>query len=234
MVRLALEKTSLIDYPGFVAAVLFVRGCNLRCPYCHNPELVEGPEPEGMESWETILPFLEKRRSILQGVCISGGEPLLVPELPTLIDEIHKLGYKVKVDTNGTKPEILETLPADYIAMDVKTSPDKYPLVGGSKEMGAWVQESAHILMHRDIAHEFRITVAPEIFDLSDAREWASYLKGGMQVVLTGVRLHHTLDPNYKTRVAPYPSSFLREVKNQFLAAGIPCRIRGEGQVLDY
>lgn len=228
MVRFGLEKTSLIDYPGLVATVLFVRGCNLRCPYCHNPELVEGPEPEGMESWETVIGFLDKRRSILQGVCISGGEPLLVPELPFLISEIQKLGYKVKVDTNGTQPGVLEKLQPDYIAMDVKTSPDKYPLVGGNRETGAAVLESAHILIRRGIPHEFRITVAPEIFDLSDAREWASRLQGAMQVVLTGVRVQHVLDPNYGGRVTLYPTSFLQEVKDQFQETGIPCRVRGE------
>jgi len=189
---------------------------------------VEGPEPEGMESWETILRFLEKRRSVLQGVCISGGEPLLVSELQCFIKDIQKLGYKVKVDTNGTKPEALEELQPDYIAMDVKTSPNKYTLVGGGKGTGIAVLESARLLIRRSIPHEFRITVAPEIFDLSDAREWATYLKGTMQVVLSGVRLQHVLDPDYGRRVTPYPDSFLQEVKDQFQKAGIPCRIRGE------
>ncbi|MCX7787954.1 MAG: anaerobic ribonucleoside-triphosphate reductase activating protein [Spirochaetes bacterium] len=228
MVRFALEKTSLIDYPGFVSAVLFARGCNLRCPYCHNPELVEGPEPEGMESWEAILRFLEKRRSILQGVCISGGEPLLVPGLQDLIKDIQAIGYRVKVDTNGTKPEVFETLRPDYIAMDIKTAPEKYSLVGGRKETGTIVRESARLLIRLGLPHEFRITVAPEIFDLSDAREWATHLKGAMQVVLTGVRVHHVLDPDYGRRVTPYPYSFLQEVKDQFQQKGVPCRIRGE------
>lgn len=227
MVRFAVEKTSLIDYPGLVAAVLFVRGCNLRCPYCHNPELVQGPEPEGMESWETTLRFLEKRKPVLQGVCISGGEPLLVPELPSLILDIQKLGYRVKVDTNGTQPEVLERLRPDYIAMDLKTSPDKYTSVGGSKETGSSIMESARVLMQSGIAYEFRITVAPEIFDLSDARFWASYLQGARQVVLSGVRMQHVLDPDYGNRVIPYPAPFMEEVKNVFQLSGIPCRIRG-------
>jgi len=230
MPRFALEKTSLIDYPGLVACVLFVRGCNLRCPYCHNPELVEGPEPEGMESWEAILQFLVKRRTVLQGVCITGGEPTLLPELPSLVREIQSLGYRVKVDTNGTKPEIAETLPADYIAMDFKTSPDKYYLLGGKKETGLAVQQWARILIDRGIPHEFRITVAPEIFDLSDARNLATLLRGAKLVVITGVRLTQVLDPAYGNRVTPYPMAFLQGVKGEFLSQGIPCKIRGEQQ----
>ncbi len=173
-----LQKTSLIDYPGKVACVLFSRGCNLRCPYCHNPELVEGPEPEGMESWEEILRFLSKRKNVLEGVCISGGEPLLIKELPDLIREIHSLPYFVKVDTNGTNPQGLEKLEADYVAMDFKTSPEKYSLVGGSPETSKAVCESARILIERKIPHEFRITVAPEIFEETDARTIARILKG--------------------------------------------------------
>lgn len=229
MPRFALEKTSLIDYPGLLSCVLFVRGCNLRCPYCHNPALVEGPEPEGMESWESILQFLLRRRSVLQGVCITGGEPFLLPELPSLVKEIKSLGYRVKVDTNGTQPAILETLPADYIAMDFKTSPDKYSFLGGKEETGLTVLQSAKILIARGIPHEFRITVAPEIFDISDARNLSSLLRGAKLVVLTGVRLTQVLDPAYQKRVTPYPVSFLQEVKDQFLSMGIPCRIRGEG-----
>lgn len=228
MPRFALEKTSLIDYPGLLSCVLFVRGCNLRCPYCHNPALVVGPEPEGMESWESILQFLVKRRPVLEGVCITGGEPFLLPSLPSLVKEIKSLGYRVKVDTNGTKPEMIETLTADYIAMDFKTSPDKYSLLGGKRETGLAVQQSARILIEHGIPHEFRITVAPEIFDLSDARNLSSLLLGAKLVVLTGVRLTQVLDPSYQKRVASYPVSFLQEIKDQFLSMGIPCRIRGE------
>lgn len=223
-----LQKTSLIDYPGKVACVLFSRGCNLRCPYCHNPELVEGPEPKGMENWDEILRFLSKRKNVLEGVCISGGEPLLIKELPDLIQEIHSLQYFVKVDTNGTNPQGLEKLEADFVAMDFKTSPEKYSLVGGSPETAKAVSESARILIKRKVPHEFRITVAPEIFEESDAPTIARILKGTENVILTGVRLSGVLDPAYGSRVSPYPLEYLQKIRSIFLSEGVPCRIRGD------
>jgi pyruvate formate lyase activating enzyme len=126
MLKFGVVKTSLVDYPGLVAAALFTRGCNLRCPYCHNPELVFGPLPSDMRSASEVLAFLHSRRNVLEGVCVSGGEPLLHPELPDFIREVRALGYKIKIDTNGTLPDVLERLAADYIAMDIKTLPEKY------------------------------------------------------------------------------------------------------------
>ncbi|MFQ3620248.1 MAG: anaerobic ribonucleoside-triphosphate reductase activating protein [Spirochaetales bacterium] len=228
MLRFGLEKTSLIDFPGFVSCVVFIRGCNLRCPYCHNPELVEGPEPDGMVDKEKILEFLRKRKAVLQGVCLSGGEPLLSLEGIGLLKEIRQLGYKTKVDTNGTLPDRLERIEADYVALDVKTSPDKYILLGGSPEIGRAVLESIRLLQKKGPPHEVRITVAPEIFEFADAQYLAPYLQETNQVVLTGLRLSHVLDPSYAGRIKPYPLSFLSEIKNFFLQKGIPTRIRGQ------
>ncbi len=129
--RIGLVKTSLVDFPAEVAAALFIRGCNLRCPYCHNPELVLGPEPPGLLDPEEVLAFLHRRKNVLGGVCVSGGEPLLHPELPEFLREIRHLGLKVKLDTTGTLPEALGRIEADYIAMDLKTVPEKYGLLAG-------------------------------------------------------------------------------------------------------
>ena len=134
--KLGFIKTSLLDFPGQVSAVIFTPSCNLRCPYCHNPELVSGSLPPDLIQKETVLQHLEKRKSILGGVCITGGEPLLHPELPDLIESIHSLGLKVKVDTNGTRPDKLPPLKADYLAMDIKTDPKKYPLLLRATQIG--------------------------------------------------------------------------------------------------
>ena len=119
-------KTTLLDFPGEVAAAVFTPGCNLRCPYCHNPELVRPPFPDEMISLEKLGVFLEKRASLLGGVCITGGEPLLHDNIGDLVSLIRSHGLKVKLDTNGTFPERLARIDADYIAMDLKTDPEKY------------------------------------------------------------------------------------------------------------
>ena len=130
MLILGLNKTTLLDYPGFVAATLFTGGCNFRCPYCHNRDLVLKDQSLVPLSEEEIFAFLQKRRNVLTGVCITGGEPTLYPDLPEFISQIRELGYLVKLDTNGTNPQMLGDLIRagliDYCAMDIKNAPDKY------------------------------------------------------------------------------------------------------------
>jgi pyruvate formate lyase activating enzyme len=139
---LGLIKTSLIDFPGEVAAVLFTFGCNLRCPYCQNPALVTGPPPRDFISREEVRAFLKKRKDVLGGVCITGGEPLLHSDLGELIGEIKSLGLKVKLDTNGTIPERLREANVDYVAIDFKTSLEKYRLLTGT-EIGGTLRRGA-------------------------------------------------------------------------------------------
>ncbi|TVR85141.1 MAG: anaerobic ribonucleoside-triphosphate reductase activating protein, partial [Spirochaetaceae bacterium] len=131
---LGLRKTSLIDFPGRLAAVVFTHGCPLRCPFCHNPELVQGPLPESFLPAAEVLAFLRKRANLLSGVVISGGEPLLHADLPQLITKIGALGLGVKVDTSGALPqslaEILRLEAVTYVAMDIKTAPGRYPELG--------------------------------------------------------------------------------------------------------
>lgn len=127
--RLGLVKTTLLDYPGEVAATIFTPGCNLRCPYCHNPDFVSG-DPTGEEiTLGEFFRFLEKRKGVLGGICITGGEPLIHKDLGDLIAAVRERGLKVKLDTNGTFPERLASLDVDYIAMDLKTIPDNYPFL---------------------------------------------------------------------------------------------------------
>ncbi|MDR2588447.1 MAG: anaerobic ribonucleoside-triphosphate reductase activating protein [Spirochaetales bacterium] len=238
MLRFGLIKTSLIDFPGEVAAVLFTRGCNLRCPYCHNPELVTGPPPAGMLGGEEVLAFLRERRKVLDGVCFSGGEPLLQPELPAFIEEARSLGYKIKIDTNGTLPGALRSVEADYIALDIKTLPEKYALFlpegcppEAGKEAALAVRESVSYVISSGIDHEMRATAAPGIFLEEDIGGIAELVRGAACFVLTGMRGGRTLEPEYG-KTLPYPGEVLRRMKQGFVDRGIPCRIRsisGEG-----
>lgn len=159
-----LQKLTLLDYPGKVACTIFFAGCNFRCPFCHNASLVLAPAEAEQISEETVLAFLKKRQGVLDGVCITGGEPLLQPELPAFIEKIRALGYAVKLDTNGYFPARLQQLIdaglVDYIAMDVKNAPEKYPqTVGISPFDLSPVLKSMEILRTCGMPFEFRTTV---------------------------------------------------------------------------
>ena len=157
-----LQKMGLLDYPGKVACTVFTGGCNLRCPFCHNSELLANP-PALMETDE-LLAFLDKRRGLLDGVCITGGEPCVHADLPELMAEIRKMGYAVKLDTNGSFPDllgrILDARLADYVAVDVKNSPELYAqTVGLAAYDMAPLEESLRRLMSSGTDYELRTTV---------------------------------------------------------------------------
>ncbi len=222
--KLGLQKTTLVDFPGEVAATIFFPGCNLRCPYCHNPDLVLPPFPEDLLDMETVKAFLRKRAPVLGGVCLTGGEPLLHEELFELADFIHSLGLKVKVDTNGTLPQQLCRVKADYIAMDVKTSPGKYDLVG-LPGAGERVLESVAQILSSGIPHEFRTTVAPGIVTEADISRIAACIQGADRYVLAQFRPGKTLDPAFENTL-PYTIQTLETMKALVEKAGIPCKIR--------
>ena len=159
-----LQKVTLLDYPGKVACTVFLSGCNLRCPYCHNPGLVLPEQSEGSEIPEAeVLSFLERRKGKLDGVCITGGEPTLQLELPEFLEKLRRLGYAVKLDTNGTNPAMLKALlqerVLDYVAMDIKNSPSRYAETCGGIDCLSRVRESAALLMDGTVDYEFRTTV---------------------------------------------------------------------------
>lgn len=167
MLRAGLQKTSLVDYPGTVAAVVFLPACNFRCPWCHNGSLVEPSEAteDSLIPIETINGLLQKRQTVLEGVVITGGEPTLRQELPELIRLYKSLGYKVKLDTNGSKPDVLaalfthEATRPDYIALDLKLAPHRYPELGGSE--GALIK-SIDLIQTSGIDHEYRTIALPQ------------------------------------------------------------------------
>lgn len=182
-----LTKTTLLDFPGHVAATIFLKGCNFRCSFCHNRSLViPDTNPYITISQNEILSFLKKRSSILEGVCITGGEPTINPELPDFIFKIKSLGYKVKLDTNGTNPQMLQQLAKqkliDYCAMDIKNSPQKYELTANTAcfDLTA-IKESVSFLLNfkntPDFDYEFRTTLTKELHseeDISQIAEWIS------------------------------------------------------------
>ena len=194
-----LQKLTLLDYPGRIACTVFLGGCNFRCPFCHNGGLALGGDSDGIMSVEELLAFLDSRRGRLQAVCISGGEPTLHPDLPALIGEIKSRGFEVKLDTNGTNPEMLSLLIADglvdYVAMDIKNSPDKYALTTGLISNSEFqisnfnaVRESAALLMKGRVDFEFRTTLVKELHTADDLEAIGKWLSGGEKYFLQTYR----------------------------------------------
>jgi pyruvate formate lyase activating enzyme len=180
-----LEKCSLVDYPGKLAAVVFLKGCNMNCSYCHNQELLQGDPSSISISEEDLFGFLQKRSGLLDAVVVTGGEPTLNENLPEFIRGIRKIGYFVKLDTNGTNPGMVSSLIEegllDYVAMDLKTIPEKYPHLCRTLVDTGSVVRSVNLLLNTDIEYEFRTTVYPGLSEnnlyklaelLSGARKW--------------------------------------------------------------
>ncbi len=181
--RFGLQKMTLLDYPGKVACTVFSCGCNFRCPFCHNPELVTGcGSASGMMPEEEIFAFLQKRSGLLEGVCITGGEPLLHPEMPDVIARIRDLGFQVKLDTNGSFPdrlqEVMEKGLVDYVAMDIKNAPAKYAVTAGSAEALPLVERSVEILKNGNVPFEFRTTVTGNLHEPADFAAIGRWIRG--------------------------------------------------------
>lgn len=183
-------KSSLIDFPGRASTILFVGGCNFRCPYCHNPDIVlnmlEPIEPK------KIFDFLKKRKRFLDGVCISGGEPALYGELYGFIREIKALDYDVKLDTNGTNPEMLEKLIGenlvDYIAMDIKAPIEKYKKIVKTDIDTENIKESIRLLLNGHVGYEFRTTVCSELMSAKDILAILDMIKGAERYCIQNFR----------------------------------------------
>ena len=183
-----LQKLTLLDYPGRVACTVFLGGCNLRCPYCHNGELVTAPAPALMDE-NGLLAFLKKRQGLLDGVCVTGGEPLLRPGLEALLAGIKALGYPVKLDTNGAFPEKLKQLVeaglVDYVAMDIKNCPARYGETVGVPGLElAPFRESVDYLLSGAVDYEFRTTVVREFHDRAAMEAIGGWIAGAKRYFL--------------------------------------------------
>ncbi|MDD4343800.1 MAG: anaerobic ribonucleoside-triphosphate reductase activating protein [Eubacteriales bacterium] len=182
-------KNSFVDYPGKVAATVFTGGCNFSCPFCHNGELVKSPgKIKSIETWE-IIDFLEKRKGLIDGLVITGGEPTLWPGLRDFIVKIKSMGFSVKLDSNGYEPLVLEKLLQegiiDYIAMDIKNSPEKYAQTAGLKTLDiSRIIKSIQLIKESGISYEFRTTVMKEFHSKEDLIKIGEWLKGSEKYVL--------------------------------------------------
>ena len=175
-----LQKMTLLDYPGKVACTVFLQGCNFRCPFCHNSELLPHGGEELMSS-EEFVAFLRSRKGLLDGVCVSGGEPTLCPELEELLRGIKELGFAVKLDTNGARPDVLKKLVegglVDYVAMDVKNSPARYAATAGLPRMELdGVEESLKYLLSGAVEYELRTTVVEQLHDEESIKSMGEWL----------------------------------------------------------
>ena len=210
---------------------MFTPGCNLKCPYCHNSELVLPPFPESMISLDELDLFLKKRAAVLGGVCITGGEPLIHEDIGELIRMIRSHVLRVKLDTNGTLPDRLQQVEVDYIAMDLKTDPDRYDLLlpqgpnPGDKEAGSAgraLRRSVNWLRSSGIDYELRTTFAPGIVGEKELQAMLPLLQGAKRYVLTPYRPGRTLDPGYSETPAPDYAQMERFLKIAE-TSGVPC-----------
>ncbi|MFW5745735.1 MAG: anaerobic ribonucleoside-triphosphate reductase activating protein [Spirochaetota bacterium] len=224
--RLGLLKTSLIDYPGEVAAVVFTPGCNLRCPYCHNPRLVSGRAPDDFLPRERVLDVLDARAHVLTGVCVTGGEPLVHEELPELIDAVRALGLRVKLDTNGMLPDRLARVSVDFVALDLKLAPRRYRELGGPADAAARLADSIAATRAVTPDYEFRTTVVPGLVRPADVAEIATLLAPSETLVLAPFRPGDTLDPRLAAARAP-ADELLERCVQAATRAGVGCRVRG-------
>ncbi len=207
-----LQKISLIDYPGRISAVVFTQGCNFRCPYCHNPELVDPAQYGPTLPLEEVVSFLTKRRGKLDAVTITGGEPTLQPDLDRFLDGIKEMGYAVKIDTNGSNPDVLEKLIrgrlVDYLAMDVKGPLQKYDRIAKVKVDTANILRSIGLIAASGIEHEFRTTVVRSQLDRKDLIATAELLKKARLYVLQTFVPSKTLSREFLAETSYTPEEF--------------------------
>lgn len=189
MVIHGIQKLTLVDFPHFTSCILFSGGCNFRCPFCHNSSLVLAPSSQPVIEENEIFSFLKKRKKMLEGVVITGGEPTLNSDLIPFMEKIKDLGYKVKLDTNGYRPNVLQSAiekhVVDYVAMDIKTSLDEYPLLTGIKDIDTdLIKESISILLKEEVDYEFRTTVVNELHNEKNFEKIGKIVEGAKSYYL--------------------------------------------------
>lgn len=233
MVIGGLEKLSLIDYPGELAAVVFTQGCNFRCPFCHNPMLVQASYGAGKIknnrqyqekgeghtriSEDDLLSFLEERRGKLDGVVVTGGEPTIHADLGDFLGKIKELGYRIKLDTNGSNPEalgrILRENKADYLAMDFKGPPERYPDTTGVALDFSYIQKSVTMIMQSGLPYEFRTTLVPGYIKKRDIKKMGEIIQGADKWFLQRFISHVPLLDDSLRNTEPFSEEEMEEMK---------------------
>lgn len=233
-----LQKLTLIDYPGKLASTVFLSGCNLRCPWCYSPELVmpEKIKAQPKISEEYFFDFLDSRAGMIEGVVICGGEPTINRELPYFAKKIKDLGFSVKLDTNGTNPEMIRELfdmgLVDYIAMDFKAPIKKlsgntqnYERATGTKVNTDKIAKSINIIKNSGVDYEFRTTVVPGIHKKEDVLQMAQDIAGAEKYYLQNFRPEKNIDSSFAS-VKPYPDKFLAEIVRSISPFFGVCQLR--------
>jgi len=224
-----MQRTSLIDYPGKISAIVFTQGCNFRCPYCHNPELVDPKlltEPMKMDE---VFDFFERRRGKLDACVITGGEPCLQKDLAQFMKEIKKKGFLVKLDTNGSKPDVVKTCLdqglVDYIAMDIKAPLGKYNQVAGVDVDTKAIERSIELIMASAPNYEFRTTVVKSLLTEDDIIEIGTIIRGARLYIIQKFVASKTLDDDYLTKET-YSDEDLDRIKLRLTRTVKNCIVR--------
>lgn len=226
-----LQKTTLIDFPGRVAATIFLSGCNFRCPWCYSPELVlpEKIKKQPKISEKYFFSFLKKKKGLLEGIVICGGEPTINKDLISFIKEIKKMGYLIKLDTNGSNPkqlkELIDKKLIDYVAMDVKLPKDRYKEVFGTKIDIKDIEKSINILRKGKIDYEFRTTVVPNIHKKEDIIKIAKWIQGAKRYYLQDFRPEKTIDEKFE-KIKSYSKEYFLEIQKAIAPFFKICQVR--------
>lgn len=224
-----IQKTSLIDYPEHISAIVWTVGCNFRCPFCYNPQLVTGDIEQFSE--EDFFSFLKERKGVLEGVSITGGEPFLQKDLKDFIKKIKDMGFLVKVDTNGTSPdkleEFLDEKLIDYVAMDVKAPREKYNKVSGIETDVFKIEKSIKVIKEKAPDYEFRTTFIPNLLKKEDILRIGEWLKGSKHYYIQQFRKEDNLVSSDFKNNNPYTSDYLEETLKEVKPFFKSCEIRG-------
>jgi pyruvate formate lyase activating enzyme len=212
-----LQRVSLIDYPGLISAVVFLQGCNFKCPYCHNPELVDPSLFRTCIRENDVIEFLGTRKGKLDAVSITGGEPAIQDKLHTFVKQIKKMGFAIKLDTNGSRPHVIENLIAekllDYISMDVKAPLEKYKDVVKAPIHPESIQESIRLILKAGILYEFRTTIVESQLEENDILKIADMISGANKYILQKFVPTKTLESRF-LKEKSYSDEKLQEIKS--------------------
>jgi pyruvate formate lyase activating enzyme len=227
-----MQKLTLIDYPGKLATTIFLSGCNFRCPFCYNPELVlpeKIKEKISLLDQEEIFSFLNSRKGMIDGVVICGGEPTLHNDLSGFIEKIKEMNFAVKLDTNGSNPRIVSDLISkhliDYVAMDIKAPKEKYNILAGNKFDLKKIEETIGILKNGETDYEFRTTVVPLLLEKEDIISIAQWIKPAKKYYLQQFKVENTLNSEF-SKLNPYSDEYLLEIKDAIAPFFEVCQIR--------
>jgi len=226
-----IQRLTLIDYPGRLAATIFLCGCNFKCPWCYASELVlpEKIKRQPKISQKELFKFLKERKELIEGVVLCGGEPTTSKGLVSLIKEIKKMGFLVKLDTNGADPKTLKKLIdeklIDYVAMDLKAPKEKYQKVTGTKIDVKKIQQSIDILKEGRVDYEFRSTIVPTFHKKEDVIEMAKWIRDAKRYYLQNFRPEKTIDKKFE-KIKPYPLEFLLEIQKAISPFFETCQVR--------